>query len=84
MPREDHDLEIHPRCPTLGGEVPFRHCRTVNHDVPCQRLLGCWHAQLDVLSFLRANYTVAELEPLFQPSKSRLQIMFETLEKANS
>ena len=81
MPREEHDARIHPRCPPLGGEVPFRHCRTVNRGLPCQRILGCWEGKIDVLAFLRGNYTLEELEPSFQPARSRLDILFETVER---
>ena len=81
MAREQHDQRMHPRCPPLGGEVPFRHCRRVNSGLPCQRLLGCWQEQLDVVGFVRENYTLEELEPLFQPSKPRLDIMFETVSR---
>jgi hypothetical protein len=81
MPRGEHDALMHPRCPPLGGEVPFRHCRTVNLGLPCQRLLGCWQDRLDVLGFLRENYTLEELEPVFQPQKSRLEVMLEAVAK---
>lgn len=81
MAREQFDEKMHPRCPPLGGEVPFRHCRRLNGGLPCQRLLGCWQDQLDVLTFLREHYTLEELEPIFHPSKPRLDIMFETVSR---
>ncbi len=81
MARDEHDSLMHPRCPSLGGEVPFRHCRRVNLGLPCQRLLGCWEGTIDVLAFLRENYTLEELEPVFKPSPSRLETMFETLSR---
>ena len=39
MSRDRHDHEMHPRCPPLGGEVPFRHCRQVNAGLPCHRVV---------------------------------------------
>lgn len=81
MAREEFDERMHPRCPPLGGEVPFRHCRRVNAGMPCQRLLGCWQGEIDVVAFLRENYTLEELEPIFQPAKPRLEIMFETVSR---
>lgn len=81
MAREEHDAKMHPRCPPLGGEVPFRHCRTLNRGVPCQRILGCWEGTIDVLAFLRGNYTLEELEPVFHPTPSRLEILFDTVDR---
>ena len=79
MAREQYDDKMHPRCPPLGGEVPFKHCRRLNTGLPCERMLGCWEGEIDVIDFLRENYTLEELEPIFQPSKARIDIMFETV-----
>jgi len=79
MSRDRHDHEMHPRCPPLGGEVPFRHCRQVNAGLPCHRVVICWADRLDIGAYLRECYSVEEIERMSKPSESRLQVMFDTL-----
>jgi len=76
-----YDEEMHPRCPPLGGEVPFRHCRRVNAGLPCHRIVICWADRLDIASFLRDGYTPEEIVRMSQPPASRLDILFETLDR---
>ena len=40
MAIDQYDHEMHPRCPPLGGEVPFYHCRRVNRSLPCHRVVA--------------------------------------------
>jgi len=81
MHLERHDPEMHPRCPPLGGEVPFYHCRQVNGGLPCHRVVICWADRLDIAAFLREGYTTEELERMSRPPESRLQILVDTLER---
>lgn len=77
-----HDeLEIW-RCPSLGGPVPFRHCRKTNNGSPCQSVAACWGGRIDLAAFLKKNYTAEDIEKVFgTPKKSRLETIFETLDK---
>lgn len=81
MSIEQHDQEMHPRCPPLGGEVPFRHCRRVNRGLPCHRVVVCWADRLDIVSFIRENYTDEEVRRMSRPPESRLEILLGTLER---
>ncbi|GAB4265532.1 MULTISPECIES: hypothetical protein [Deferrisoma] len=76
-----YDEELHPRCPPLGGEVPFRHCRRVNRGLPCHRIVVCWADRIDIGAFLREHYTPEELEAMSRPPASRLGVMLETLDR---
>ncbi|MHB8765068.1 MAG: hypothetical protein ACYDA8_12140 [Deferrisomatales bacterium] len=76
-----HDREIHPRCPPLGGEVPFHHCRRVNRGLPCHRLPGCWADRFDVIAFIRETYTPEEIDRMCEPPESRLDVMLGTLNR---
>jgi hypothetical protein len=81
MIEENDSLII--RCPQLGGEVPFRYCRTTNEDFPCRKIIICWEFRLEIGKFLSEHYTVDEIQrALAPPSKSRLETIIELVEKA--
>ena len=79
---EEHDgLVI--RCPLLGGEVPFRYCRTVNEDLPCQRIILCWEFRIEISKFLDEHYSIDQIQSaLSPPTKSRVETIIELIEKA--
>ncbi len=83
-PKEIHDERSHWRCPQLGGPVPFRHCRRSGVDsLPCRKLAECWGSSVDIPAFLAAAYTPDEIQAAFgAPAKSRLDIIFDTLDRA--
>ena len=81
MSIDRHDSEMHPRCPPLGGEVPFRHCRTTNQGLPCHRIVMCWLDRVDMTAFLRTYYTPEEIERMSQRPESRLDILLGTLSR---
>lgn len=75
------DLSI--RCPQLGGEVPFRYCRTVNEDLPCRKIIVCWEFRIEISKFLGDHYSVEQIQQaLSPPSKSRIETILELVEKA--
>lgn len=75
------DLSI--RCPQLGGEVPFRYCRTTNENLPCRRIIVCWEFRIEISPFLRDHYNVEQIQQtLSPPSKSRMETILELIEKA--
>lgn len=84
MSRDRYDHEMHPRCPPLGGEVPFRHCRQVNAGLPCHRVVICWADQLDIAAYLRECYSVKEIEQMSKPPDSRLHIMLDTVSRVRA
>lgn len=81
MELDRFDHQMHPRCPPLGGEVPFYHCRRVNQGLPCHRIVVCWADRLDIVSFLREGYTAEEIECMSRPPESRLGVILGTLER---
>jgi len=74
-----HDPETHPRCPPLGGAVPFRHCRTTNRGLPCHRIVMCWADRVDIAAYLRECFTTEEIQRMSQPPESRLDILLGTV-----
>ena len=79
---EKHD-ELVIRCPQLGGEVPFRYCRTVQENLPCRRVMVCWEFRIEISKFLSQNYSADEIQhALAPPAKTRLDTILELIEKA--
>jgi hypothetical protein len=79
---EEHDgLVI--RCPQLGGEVPFRFCRTVHESLPCRRIMACWEFRIEISTFLGEHYSIDQIErALSPPTQTRLDTILELIEKA--
>ena len=79
---EEHDALII-RCPQLGGEVPFRYCRTVHENLPCQRVMVCWEFRIKISKFLSEHYSIEQIQcALTPPNKTRLDTILELIEKA--
>jgi hypothetical protein len=79
---EEYDTLIL-RCPQLGGEVPFKYCRTLNEDLPCRKIVVCWEFRLEIAKFLGEHYSIDQIErALAPPIKSRIETILELIEKA--
>lgn len=71
------------RCPQLGGEVPFKYCRTLNEDLPCRRVMVCWEFRMEISKFLAEHYSIDQIQrALALPTKTRLESILELVEKA--
>lgn len=79
---EEHDaLVIY--CSQLGGEIPFRYCRTVNDNLPCRKIIVCWEFRLEISEFLGKHYSIDQIErALAPPTKTRLDTILELIERA--
>jgi hypothetical protein len=79
--KNDTDIDSlhHPRCPALGGPVPFRHCRTSGTDLTCHRIPECWWNNPLVIHW----YETATNETPPRKSASRLQTILKTLDDAH-
>ena len=79
---EEHDTFII-YCPQLGGEIPFRYCRTVNEDLPCRKIMVCWEFRIEISKFLGEHYPIDQIQRALAPStKTRLDTILELIEKA--
>ncbi len=79
---EEHDI-LFIYCPQLGGEIPFRYCRTVNEDLPCRRIIVCWELRIAISQFLGDHYSIDQIQcALAPPTKTRLDTILELIEKA--
>jgi hypothetical protein len=76
----DH-LEI--RCPRLGGEVTFSYCQVEGGDLPCPRIIICWHPYFPVEAYLKAKLTQDQWDRLFnQEPKHKVTTIVEIIEAA--
>jgi hypothetical protein len=72
-PPDAFDRETRPYCPRLGGEAPFRLCRTQGADALCGRILQCWGKRVEVVRFLIGRYGAEALRRASsQPREDRL------------
>jgi hypothetical protein len=70
------------RCPQLGGEVPFRYCRTVNEELPCRSIVVCWEFRIEISDFLNEHYSIDQIHrALLKPPKTRIETILELIEK---
>ncbi len=70
-------------CHQLGGEIPFRYCRTVNEDLPCRKIIVCWEFRIEISKFLGEHYSMDQIQRALAPStKTRLDTILELIEKA--
>jgi hypothetical protein len=75
------DRVIH--CPQLGGEVPFRYCRTVNETLPCRKIIPCWEFRMDIVQFLNDHFSSDEMQRfLAPPAKTRVETILDLIEQA--
>jgi hypothetical protein len=80
-------IEIHDdrviHCPQLGGEVPFRYCRTVNETLPCRKIIPCWEFRMDIVQFLNDHFSSDEMQRfLAPPAKTRVETILDLIEQA--
>ena len=82
---ESLDKEIHWHCPKLGGEVPFRYCRTLTEGMPCARIIVCWEPFLDVRTFIETHYDLGKLQALWsEPPKDKIVSLLDLIQKAKN
>jgi len=80
MNNYDH-LEI--RCPKLGGEVRFSYCVQEGGDLPCLRIMNCWHVFFPVESYLMSRMSQEDWERFSRKiPKDKLTTIIELVEAA--
>ncbi|MEN6448813.1 MAG: hypothetical protein ABFD70_13920 [Syntrophaceae bacterium] len=70
------------RCPMLGHLVPFTYCREPGTELPCRKILDCWHERIDIEAFLRESLRPEELDAILAPPKQKISQIMELIRKA--
>lgn len=79
---EEHD-NLATYCAQLGGEIPFRYCRTVNQNLPCRRILVCWEFRIEIAKFLTEHYSFEQIGRALAPlTKTKVETILDLIEKA--
>lgn len=83
---EDQKIDAHDHhqqhCRMLGHRVPFEYCRSMNSNLPCNKILDCWDNILPIDKFIRQNYTNDEMAAFLAPAKPKLIQIYELMKKA--
>jgi hypothetical protein len=70
------------RCPMLGHLVPFTYCRAPGSDLPCRKIMDCWHERIDIVAFLEEILSPEDMEALLAPPKQKMTQLMELIKKA--
>ena len=76
-----HD-HLQQHCRSLGHRVPFKYCRSVNSNLPCNKILECWKNIMPIDNFIRQHFTDIEMAAFLAPTKPKLVQIFELMKKA--
>lgn len=70
------------RCPLLGHLVEFSYCMHPASELPCRRIVDCWHERMDIVGHLENILSPQELERLFAPAPPKISQLLELIAKA--
>ncbi len=74
-------MEIY--CPQLGMILNLAYCTSMNENLPCRNIVGCWDGRIDVREVLTTMFTVDELKTAFRGlPKTRIERIIEFLHTA--
>jgi hypothetical protein len=84
MVTDRHSLfdEYMARCPMLGHLVRFTYCREPGADLPCRKIMDCWHERIDIVAYLKEILSPEEIESLLAPPKQKVTHLVELIKKA--
>jgi hypothetical protein len=72
------------RCPMLGHLVPFTYCMAPGSDLPCRKILDCWHERMDIAAFLKENLSPEGIESITAPPKPKVVQLLELVQRAKT
>jgi len=66
----------------LGHPVVFRYCFEGVGEMPCRKILDCWHEHFDIHSYMREIYSEEDIVMIVSPPKPKLLQIIELARKA--
>jgi hypothetical protein len=67
-------------CNQMGMLVQFSYCSKMGDVLPCRNIINCWHSRIDIITFLKNNYSIDELKKIFSTfPKSRIERILDSL-----
>ena len=82
IPITFYDEKTRP-CPQLGGDVPFKYCRTKDDDLPCDNVLACWWDRFDIADFIGRHLSEADIARLLGPQRRNLASLVKLIRQAD-
>ena len=70
------------RCPSLGHLVTFKYCRAPGSELPCRKILDCWHERIDIAAYLKEILTPEEIDIITSPPKPKIIQLLELVQNA--
>lgn len=70
------------RCPSLGHLVSFTYCRAPGSDLPCRRIMDCWHERFDIAAYLKQVLSPGEIETIIATPQPKVVQLLELIQKA--
>ena len=67
-----------------GHLVPFTYCKAPGSDLPCRRILDCWHERIDIAAFLDEILSPEERQSITTPPKPKVMQLLELVQKAKT
>jgi hypothetical protein len=62
--------------------VKFTYCSSLNENLPCRNIIGCWKDRTDVIAFLKENFSEEDLKKIFSgPPKTRIDRIIDSIKK---
>ena len=69
-------------CGKLGMLIEFSYCTSLNEHLPCRNIIGCWNSRMDIMGYLKKNFTEEELREVFSGlPKSRIETIIEAIRR---
>mgnify|MGYP000851331177 FL=1 len=69
------------RCPALGHPVPFSYCMRPASDLPCRRIMDCWHERIDIAAYLEETLTPQQMQDLVRPAPHKISQLLDIVAK---
>jgi len=65
----------------LGHLVSFTYCMAPGSDLPCRKILDCWHARIDIEAYLGENFTQDEIKTIIAPPQQKVVQLLELVNR---
>ena len=66
----------------LGHLVPFTYCMKPAAEMPCRRILDCWHERIDIVAYLKEVLAPEDMDRLLAPPQQKVSQLVDLIEKA--
>ena len=76
--------ELTARCAMLGHLVPFTYCMAPGSDLPCRKILDCWHERIDIAAFLDETLSPEEIQSITAPPRPKVMQLLDLVQKAKT